>query len=138
MRRGNTIRNKNIGLLLLAIFCVLAILFIIFVFKSFYYFESVSVAGNIEIKIFLIMNIFAFLAVWIDKQLSVINTIRFSNISMYIICALGGGIGSAIARRKFRHKVINHKDVTKKYNSIFKTIELSSFLIYFILFIVIC
>lgn len=138
MFREKTTVNTNIRLIMLIIFWLFAILFIIFVFKSFYHFDSVSVAGNIEIKVFLIMNVFAFMVVWIDKKLAIINARRFSNSALYVICALGGRIGSAIARRKFRHKVLDHSDINRKYNSIFKIIELSSFMFYLLLFIIIC
>lgn len=58
---------------------------------------------------FIIINIIGFLVMWIDKRKARKGSWRISEKTLFIITALGGGIGTIAGMYTFRHK-------TKKLN----------------------
>lgn len=51
-----------------------------------------------------LINIIGFLSMYIDKKKSISHKWRISEKSLILIAVLGGGIGSLIGMRSFRHK----------------------------------
>lgn len=53
---------------------------------------------------FIIINFIGFFIMWLDKRKAIKGTWRISEKTLFIITALGGGIGTTIGMYKFRHK----------------------------------
>lgn len=51
-----------------------------------------------------IVNIIGFLAMWLDKRKAIKGKWRIPEKTLFIITALGGGIGTTIGMYLFRHK----------------------------------
>ena len=53
---------------------------------------------------FLIINIFGFFIMWLDKRKAKMGRWRIPEKTLFIITALGGGIGTTAGMYVFRHK----------------------------------
>lgn len=60
---------------------------------------------------FIIMNILAFLAMWIDKKKAKYGKWRISEFTLFLLVILGGGIGGIAGMYTFRHKTKKPKFV---------------------------
>jgi len=58
---------------------------------------------NILIYI-LVINIIGFFAMWLDKRKAKKRAWRIPEKTLFIITALGGGVGTTLGMYKFRHK----------------------------------
>ena len=65
--------------------------------------EEIFTMQNIIIY-FLVINIFGFLIMYIDKQKAKKGKWRIPEKTLFIITALGGGIGTTAGMYTFRHK----------------------------------
>lgn len=152
--QSSTVRDKSkqklnsslaLRVVIPSIFLVSLLLIGVIIFKYIPTFKSISLADNIIIKIFILLNIVTFIIFWIDKIFANIECIRFPNIVLYSLAAIGGGIGSRLARLTFRHKVVDHYAYNneysneyiedKKYKFIYNLIEPLSLIFYILLFI---
>lgn len=131
-------RSFALRFIIPGIILVALLLIGIIIFKYVPTFKSISLADNIIIKVFIWLNIVAFILLWVDKIFAYIQCTRFPNITLYLIAAVGGGIGTRLARLTFRHKITNHEDATidKNYKIIYNLIEPLSLVCYILLFIV--
>ena len=66
-------------------------------------FEDIFNIQNIVIY-FVIINIIAFLAMWIDKKKAKYGKWRISENTLLLLVLLGGGIGGIAGMYTFRHK----------------------------------
>ncbi len=66
-------------------------------------FEEVFSIYNILIYL-LIINIFGFFIMWLDKHKAIKGSWRISEKTLFMITALGGGIGTIAGMYIFRHK----------------------------------
>ena len=70
--------------------------------------NSIKIASIFTIQNFIIylviINIVAFLAMWIDKQKAKKGKWRISETALFILAILGGSIGGMIGMYTFRHK----------------------------------
>ena len=70
--------------------------------------NSIKIASIFTIQNFIIylviINIVAFLAMWIDKQNAKKGKWRISETALFILAILGGSIGGMIGMYTFRHK----------------------------------
>ncbi len=57
----------------------------------------------------LIINIYAYLLYGIDKRRSIAKTYRISERRLLLIAFLGGGIGSWLGMKRYRHKTLHLK-----------------------------
>lgn len=95
--------------------------------------NSIKIASIFTIQNFIIylviINIVAFLAMWIDKQKAKKGKWRISETALFILAILGGSIGGMIGMYTFRHK-------TKKprFTIGFPVILISEIIIYIIYF----
>ena len=53
---------------------------------------------------FIVINLIGFFAMWIDKQKAIRGSWRIPEKTLFIITALGGGIGTISGMYVFRHK----------------------------------
>lgn len=67
------------------------------------YLQNILTTRNIIIY-FIIINIIGFLAMYIDKQKAKKGKWRIPEKTLFIITALGGGIGTIAGMYTFRHK----------------------------------
>ena len=65
--------------------------------------EEIFTMQNIIIY-FLVINIFGFFIMWLDKQKAKKGKWRIPEKTLFIITALGGGIGTIAGMYTFRHK----------------------------------
>ena len=65
--------------------------------------EDIFTFKNIVIFL-IVINIFGFLIMWIDKRRAKRGEWRISENTLFIITLLGGGIGTIAGMKKFRHK----------------------------------
>ncbi len=65
--------------------------------------EEIFTMQNIIIY-FLVINIFGFFIMWLDKQKAKKGKWRIPEKTLFIITALGGGIGTTAGMYTFRHK----------------------------------
>ena len=65
--------------------------------------EEIFTMQNIIIY-FLVINIFGFFIMWLDKQKAKKEKWRIPEKTLFIITALGGGIGTTAGMYTFRHK----------------------------------
>ena len=65
--------------------------------------EEIFTMQNIIIY-FLVINIFGFFIMWLDKQKAKKGKWRIPEKTLFIITALGGGIGTISGMYAFRHK----------------------------------
>ena len=65
--------------------------------------EEIFTMENIIIY-FLVINIFGFFIMWLDKQKAKKGKWRIPEKTLFIITALGGGIGTIAGMYTFRHK----------------------------------
>ncbi|MCI8361618.1 MAG: DUF1294 domain-containing protein [Clostridia bacterium] len=95
--------------------------------------------ADIGIKIFtiqnviiylLIINVIAFLAMWIDKRKAEKGKWRISETTLLLLGVLGGSIGSMIGMYTFRHKTKK-----KRFTIGMPAILIIEIIIYFIYFI---
>ena len=56
---------------------------------------------------FIIINIFGFFIMWLDKQKAKKGRWRIPEKTLFIVTALGGGIGTIAGMYTFRHKTQN-------------------------------
>lgn len=119
------------------LFWFLLVTIIYITFKFFPSFTSISSFGNIYIKLFISFFIVTFIVFGIDKLLSSKAKNRFSNSVLYFLAATSGGIASFLARHRFRHKTLDHGKDEKNYATRFKIIEMISFIVNLIIFIII-
>lgn len=66
-------------------------------------FEEIFSVQNIIIY-FIVINIIGFFIMWIDKQKAKKGAWRIPEKTLFIITALGGGIGTIAGMYTFRHK----------------------------------
>ena len=66
-------------------------------------FQEIFTIQNIIIY-FIVMNLLGFVIMWIDKRKAEKGTWRISEKTLFIITALGGGIGTIAGMYTFRHK----------------------------------
>ena len=66
-------------------------------------YENIFTIQNIIIY-FIIMNIFGFFIMWLDKRKAKKGAWRIPEKTLFIITALGGGIGTTAGMYVFRHK----------------------------------
>lgn len=66
-------------------------------------YENIFTVQNI-IVYFIIINVFGFFIMWLDKRKAKKGTWRISEKTLFIITALGGGIGTTAGMYVFRHK----------------------------------
>ena len=65
--------------------------------------EEIFTIKNIIIY-FIVMNLFGFFIMWLDKRKAKKGTWRIPEKTLFIITALGGGIGTIAGMYTFRHK----------------------------------
>ena len=65
--------------------------------------EEIFTVKNIIIYL-MAVNLFGFLAMWIDKRRARKGEWRISEKTLFIITLLGGGIGTIAGMKVFRHK----------------------------------
>lgn len=66
-------------------------------------FEDIFSTQNILIYI-VVINFFGFFIMWLDKQKAKKGAWRIPEKTLFLITALGGGIGTIIGMYTFRHK----------------------------------
>ncbi len=66
-------------------------------------YENIFTVQNIIIY-FIIINIFGFFIMWLDKRKAKKGAWRIPEKTLFIITALGGGIGTTAGMYVFRHK----------------------------------
>ncbi len=93
-------------------------------------FQEIFTTQNILIYL-LVINLFGFFIMWLDKYKAKKGSWRISEKTLFIVTALGGGIGTIAGMYKFRHK-------TQKMNFVigFPTItilEIIAIIYYFII-----
>ena len=66
-------------------------------------FQEIFTIQNIIIY-FIVINLLGFVIMWIDKRKAEKGTWRISEKTLFIITALGGGIGTIAGMYTFRHK----------------------------------
>lgn len=66
-------------------------------------FEEIFSTKNILLY-FLFINLFGFLIMWIDKRKAEKGRWRIPEKTLFIVTALGGGIGTIVGMYTFRHK----------------------------------
>lgn len=64
---------------------------------------EIFTAKNI-VAYFVIINIIGFFIMWLDKRKAIKGSWRIPEKTLFIITALGGGIGTTIGMYVFRHK----------------------------------
>lgn len=85
---------------------------------------------NKFIEIYLIIiNIVAFLAMWIDKEKAKKNKWRISESALFVLAILGGSIGGITGMYTFRHKTKK-----KRFTIGFPAILIIEILLYFLYF----
>lgn len=92
---------------------------------------DISNIFNIKVFIiyFMIINIVAFLAMWIDKRKAEKGKWRISETTLLMLAVLGGSIGGMIGMYTFRHKTKK-----KRFTIGMPVILVIEILIYFIYF----
>ena len=65
--------------------------------------QNIFTIQNIIIY-FIVINIFGFFIMWLDKQKAKKGKWRIPEKTLFIITALGGGIGTTAGMYTFRHK----------------------------------
>ena len=65
--------------------------------------ENIFTTQNIIIY-FVIINVIGFLIMWLDKRKARKGSWRIPEKTLFIITALGGGIGTIVGMYTFRHK----------------------------------
>lgn len=66
-------------------------------------FEQIFTVQNIVIY-FIVINIIGFFIMWLDKRKAKKGAWRIPEKTLFLITALGGGIGTIAGMYKFRHK----------------------------------
>lgn len=66
-------------------------------------YENIFTVQNIIIY-FIIINVFGFFIMWLDKRKAKKGAWRIPEKTLFIITALGGGIGTTAGMYVFRHK----------------------------------
>ena len=66
-------------------------------------FQEIFTLQNIIIY-FIVINLFGFFIMWLDKRKAKRGAWRISEKTLFIITALGGGIGTIAGMYTFRHK----------------------------------
>ena len=66
-------------------------------------YENIFTVQNIIIY-FIIINVFGFFIIWLDKRKAKKGAWRIPEKTLFIITALGGGIGTTAGMYVFRHK----------------------------------
>ena len=66
-------------------------------------FNEIFTTQNIIIY-FIVINIIGFFIMWLDKRKSIKGSWRIPEKTLFIITALGGGIGTIAGMYTFRHK----------------------------------
>jgi uncharacterized membrane protein YsdA (DUF1294 family) len=80
---------------------------------------------------FLAINLIAFVLIGYDKQLAIKNKNRISEKTLLVWVAIGGTIGSSLARSVFRHKTAKTSYLLKFFGIIFVQILTIIALFYF-------
>lgn len=130
--KRNSNLDKNWLIIIPVLFSCTFILLGIIVFRYMYYFTGISYMANVILKLFIWLSIVSFLICWLDKKFSRFSNIRFPNSILLFMAAASGGIASHFARNTFRHKT------RTEYDTRFKIVEITSFIIYLMLFIAVC
>lgn len=66
-------------------------------------FQDIFTTQNILIYL-VIINIFGFFIMWLDKRKAIKGSWRISEKTLFLVTALGGGIGTTAGMYIFRHK----------------------------------
>lgn len=59
----------------------------------------------------IIVNLIGFMLMYIDKKRAINHSYRISEKSLFLVCLLGGSLGSLIGMYTFRHKTRHNKFV---------------------------
>ncbi len=69
-------------------------------------FQEIFTVQNIVIY-FIVINLFGFFIMWLDKRKAKRGAWRIPEKTLFIVTALGGGIGTIAGMYTFRHKTQN-------------------------------
>ena len=67
------------------------------------YLEEIFTIQNLLIYL-LIINLFGFFIMWLDKRKAIKGSWRIPEKTLFLITALGGGVGTTAGMYTFRHK----------------------------------
>ncbi len=67
------------------------------------YLEEIFTVQNLLIYL-LIINLFGFFIMWLDKRKAIKGSWRIPEKTLFLITALGGGVGTTAGMYTFRHK----------------------------------